>query len=382
MSKRDLLSGNEAVAHAVALADAKVIGIYPITPQTTIIEEICNLAAKGAFNPRIIHVESEHSAMASIIGAAFTGVRTFTATSAQGLALMHELLHWAAGARLPIVLADVNRAMAPGWSIWTDQNDSLSQRDTGWMQFYCESAQEVLDTTLLAFRVSEKVLIPSMVVLDAFVLSHTSEAVELPDAATVKEFLPNFVPKFKLDVEKPCSFGALLRPQFYQEVRTKLNEAMDEAIGEIEEADRLWKKMTGRSWGIVWEYRTDDAEDVFVTSATVASTARPVIDKLRDEGMKIGLVKVKVFRPFPFKHIQRALLGKRTAIIFDRNMSYGHHGIFAQEIKSALYDFEDAPEVMCYTGGLGGKEVNPAMIEEIIRKAVSTPKNGNLFTWV
>ncbi|MBI2932499.1 MAG: pyruvate ferredoxin oxidoreductase [Planctomycetes bacterium] len=381
MPRRELLTGNEAVAQAVALANAQVIGIYPITPQTTIIEKICDLAAKGAFHPRIIHVESEHSAMAAVIGAAFTGARTFTATSSQGLALMHELLHWAGGGRLPIVLANVNRAMAPGWSIWTDQNDSLSQRDTGWMQFYCESAQEVLDTTLLAFRVSERVMVPSMVVLDAFVLSHTSEPTEVPDADTVAQFLPKYEAPYRLDVEKPCSFGALLRPPFYQEVRAKLQEAMEGALKEIDEADQLWRKLTGRGWGIVSGYRHEDADILFVTSATTASTARVVIDRLRVEGIKIGGLKVRVFRPFPFEELRRALAGRRLAIIFDRNLSYGHHGIFAQEIKSALYGWRGAPPVSCYVGGLGGRDVTPESIEGMVRRSLGE-RNGELFSWV
>ncbi|MBI4243936.1 MAG: pyruvate ferredoxin oxidoreductase [Planctomycetes bacterium] len=382
MPRHELLTGNEAVAHAVAMAKADVIGIYPITPQTTIIEEICNLAANKTFSPKIVHVESEHSAMATIIGAAFTGVRTFTATSSQGLALMHELLHWAAGGRLPIVLANVNRAMAPGWSIWTDQNDSLSQRDTGWMQFYCESAQEVLDTIFLAYRVSEQVLIPSMVVLDAFVLSHTSEPVEIPDNETINKFLPNFTPSFKLDIDNPCSFGALLRPQFYQEVRHKLNDAMSEALIKINESDKLWKQLTGREWGIVTEYRADDADYLFVTSATTASTAKPVIDKLRKEGLKIGLIKIRVFRPFPFEQVKKYLTKCKRAIIFDRNISYGHHGIFAQEIKSALYGVKNSPEILCYTGGLGGKDITPQLIEETIIKGTKTKLNGSLFEWI
>lgn len=382
MAVRELFTGNEAVAHAVALADPKVIGIYPITPQTTIIEEICSLAAKNVFNPRIIHVESEHSALASVIGAAFTGVRTFTATSSQGLALMHELLHWAGGGRLPVVLANVNRAMAPGWSIWTDQNDSLSQRDTGWMQFYCGSAQEAFDTIILAFKISEKVCLPSMVVLDAFVLSHTSETVEVPDKSVITRFLPPYKPQFRLDTGSPCSFGALLRPEYYQEVRRKLNDAMSTALKEIEKADRLWGRLTGRSWGVVSGYRNEDAKLLFVTSSTTASTARVVVDKLRNEGAKVGVLKVRVFRPFPFNQIRSMMGSCKRAIIFDRNISYGHHGILAQEIKSALYGMKGAPEIICYTGGLGGKDVTPSLIEGVIRGASGAKMNGSLFEWV
>lgn len=381
MSQRELLTGNEAVACAVAMANAQVIGIYPITPQTTIIEKICDLAARKVFEPRILHVESEHSAMAAVLGAAYTGARTFTATSSQGLALMHELLHWAGGGRLPVVLANVNRAMAPGWSIWTDQNDSLSQRDTGWMQFYCESAQEVLDTTLLAFRVSEQVMVPSMVILDAFVLSHTSEPVDVPDPEIVAKFLPKYKPPFRLDTDHPCSFGALLRPQFYQDVRAKLQESMVEALQVIESCDRHWRDLTGRSWGIVSGYRDEDAEIVFVTSATTASTGRVVVDRLREEGLKVGLLNIRVFRPFPFDAVRAALKGRTLAVVFDRNLSYGHHGIFAQEIKSALYGTPDAPPLACFVGGLGGRDITPESIETMLRQALAG-QNHRMFSWV
>lgn len=376
-SLKKVLSGNEAVAWAAARARAEVVCVYPITPQTTIIEEISSLAAKKVFDPKIIHVESEHSAMAGSIGAAFAGIRTFTATSAQGLALMHELLHWAAGARLPIVMADVNRAMAPGWSIWTDQQDTLSQRDTGWMQYYCESNQEVFDTVIQAYRVAEQVMIPAMVVLDAFVLSHTSEAVEVENEDVVQSYLPKYRPEERIDVMNPCSFGALLRPAQYQIVRRKLQADMDRALDVARKADDEWKELTGRGYGLVEKYRCDDADVLFVASATVASTAREVIDAMRAEGRKVGLVKLRLFRPFPYQEIRRALGPAKRAVIFDRNCSYGHHGIWAQEIKSALYSLEKRPQIVCYSGGLGGKEIGPKEIRSMIE---STPAEE--WTWV
>lgn len=382
MSRRELLTGNEAVAQAVALAGVDVIGIYPITPQTTIIEKICDLAARKVFTPQILHVESEHSALASVLGAAYTGVRTFTATSSQGLALMHELLHWAGGGRLPVVIANVNRAMAPGWSIWTDQNDSISQRDTGVMQFYCSSAQEVLDTILLAYRVSEKVMLPALVVLDAFVLSHTSEAVEVPDPEVVRRFLPAYEAPFRLDVARPCSFGALLRPPFYQEVRSRLQRAMEEALTVIDEAQREWETLTGRRWDIVEGYRHEDAEILFVTSATTAVTAQPVVDRLREEGVKVGIARIRVLRPFPFEAVRHMLGGRSLVVVFDRNLSYGHHGVFSEEIKSALYGRPDAPPVVSYVGGLGGRDITPEMIEGMLRGALRTEEHRPLFAWV
>ena len=209
---RHVLEGSHAVSEAVRLARTQVISAYPITPQTHIVEQLSEYCANGTLDARFLRVESEHSAMAALIGAASSGVRTFTATSSQGLALMHELLHWASGARLPIVMAQVNRALAPGWNIWADQTDSLAQRDTGWIQLYCENGQEVLDTTIQAFRLAEWVNLPVMVNLDAFFLSHTYEPVDVPDQKSVDKFLPPYKPRFQLDLANPCAFNQLAPP--------------------------------------------------------------------------------------------------------------------------------------------------------------------------
>ncbi len=368
---RMVVKGNGAVAHAVRLARAQVISAYPITPQTSIIEEIATMVARGELDARFIKVESEHSALAGCIAAASAGARTFTATSAQGLALMHELIHWAAGARLPIVLADVNRAMAPGWSIWTDQNDSLSQRDTGWMQIYCQSSQEVVDSVIQAYRVSERVLLPTMVVLDAFFLSHTYEDVEVPEQETVDRFLPPLQLPHRLDLEHPAALGNLVFPDRYMEFRRKLELAHRHALGVWEEVGREWGELTGRPYGLVETYRTDGAELVFVTAATTASTARVVIDALRGEGLPVGLLRLRVVRPFPAETLRRLLGGRRKVLVLDRNCSFGHHGIFHQEVKSALYDLEPdrRPEVRGVIAGLGGRDVTPEDIREMITRA-------------
>ncbi|RMF86466.1 MAG: pyruvate ferredoxin oxidoreductase, partial [Nitrospirae bacterium] len=363
-----VVKGNGAVAHAVRLARAQVISAYPITPQTSIIEEIATMVAKGELDARFIKVESEHSALAGCIGAASAGARTFTATSAQGLALMHELIHWAAGARLPIVLANVNRAMAPGWSIWTDQNDSLSQRDTGWMQIYCQSSQEVVDSVIQAYKVSERVLLPTMVVLDAFFLSHTYEDVEIPEQETVDRFLPPLELPHRLDLEHPAALGNLVFPDRYMEFRRKMDLAHHHALDVWEEVGREWGELTGRPYGLVETYRTDGAELVFVTAATTASTARVVIDALRDEGLPVGLLRLRVVRPFPAEALRGLLGGRRMVVVLDRNCSFGHHGIFHQEVKSALYDLEPdrRPEVRGVIAGLGGRDVTPDDIREMI----------------
>lgn len=386
-----ILTGNQAAAWGAMCARAQVVSAYPITPQTTIIEELADLVDKGMLKAEFIKVESEHSAMAGCIGATAAGARTFTATSAQGLALMHELLHWAALGRLPIVMADVNRAMAPGWSIWTDQNDSLSQRDTGWLQFYCESAQEVLDTVIQAYRVAETVNLPVMLVLDAFHLSHTYEAVDIPGPEATDRFLPPYKPTIYLDTKDPHAFGGIVPQDIYMEFRYKMQVAMDEALEVGADADRLYGELYGRSYGMVERYPSitphshesgnpDDADDdlILVTSGTVTSTARTTVDSLRQRGVKVGLLKMRLFRPFPSGEVRKALGGRAKVAVIDRNISVGMGGIWAQEIKAALYSEppERRPEVVEYIAGLGGRDITPATIEWIAEDAMKKQANG------
>ncbi|MBI2920798.1 MAG: pyruvate ferredoxin oxidoreductase [Planctomycetes bacterium] len=378
---RDVITGNEAVAWGAARARAQVVPAYPITPQTTIIEGIADLIKKGELKAEYIPVESEHSAMAACIGAAYAGARAFTATSSQGLLLMHELLHWAALARVPIVMAEVNRAVAPGWTIWTDQNDSLAQRDTGWIQLYCQDAQEVFDTTVQAFRIAEEVDLPVMIVLDAFVLSHTAEPVDVPDAADVDRFLPPRKPKFVLDVDNPCAFGGLNGPDVYQEFRFNQQASMTAALEAARRSDNDWAKMFGRRYGLIEEYRTEGADTILVASATPASTAQDVVDKLRAKGKKVGLVRVRLFRPFPAVELRKALAGAKRVAVLDRNISPGHHGIFCEELKSALYGMPKAPEVRGFIGGLGGRDLTPDSIEEVFDRAMG-PKKEEEIAWI
>lgn len=374
-----VLKGNSAVAHGVRLSRAQVIAAYPITPQTSIIEDLAAFVARGELAATFVKVESEHSALAACIGACSAGARVFTATSAQGLALMHELIHWAAGARLPIVLADVNRAMAPGWSIWTDQNDSLSQRDTGWMQLYCASAQEVVDSVIQAYKVAEQVLLPAMIVLDAFFLSHTHEVVDVPEQKLVDEFLPPLDLPLKLDPERPGAFGNLVFPDRYMEFRYKMELAQREALEVWREVDREWARLTGRSYGLVESYQLEDADTVLLTAGTPASTARVAVDSLRADGLPVGVLRLRVFRPFPQEELKRLLAGRRRVVVLDRNCSYGHHGIFHQEVKSALYDLPERrrPQVLGVVAGLGGRDITVAdvrgMLEQACRGQLSDP---------
>ena len=361
-----VITGNYAASYGAKLARAQVIAAYPITPQTSVIEKLAALCADGELDARFIKVESEHSALTAVVGASAAGVRAFTATSAQGLLLMHEILHWAVGARLPIVLTNVNRAVGPPWSIWTDQNDTLSQRDTGWMQFYCEGNQEVLDTIIQAYKVAEQVLLPAMVILDAFVLSHTSEIVDIPDQALVDEYLPPYEPPYRLNVNDPHAFGGLAAPGEYMEFRYKMQRAMEEAKKVAREADEEFGRLFGRRYGLVEGYRLDDAEVVLVTSGTVASTSRDVIDDFRERGLKVGMLKIRLFRPFPAEEVRQALRGARKVAVIDRNISFGHGGIFAQEIKSVLYNAGLRTPLFGFIAGLGGRDVTPQLIGQVL----------------
>ena len=367
---KKVIKGNFAVSYGAMLSRAQVVTAYPITPQTTIVELLSEMCSDGTLDAQFIKVESEHSAMSACIGAASVGARVFTATSSQGLALMHELLHWASGARLPIVMANVNRAMAPGWTIYCDQNDSLSQRDTGWIQFYAESNQEVLDTVIMAYRLSEKVLIPSLINLDAFFLSHTSEPVDIPDQKLVDEFLPHPKLPYSITAKDPHSFGGFLRPPGYFRVRHKLSKAMFEAVDVADDVQEEFGRKFGRGYRSIEPYRCEDAETILVTSATASSTARIVIDELRDKGKKVGTLKVRMLRPFPREKVRQVLGPARKVTVMDRNMSYGMGGIFFQEVKSALYNMPvsngNRPIVFGYIAGMGGVDITPKIIEEII----------------
>jgi pyruvate/2-oxoacid:ferredoxin oxidoreductase alpha subunit len=363
-----VLEGSQAVAEAVRLSRVNVISAYPITPQTHIVEFLSEYCANGTMNARFMRVESEHSALAALIGSASAGVRAFTATSGQGLALMHELLHWASGARLPIVMAEVNRALAPGWNIWVDQTDSLAQRDTGWIQLYCENGQEVLDTVIQAYRLGELVNLPVMVVLDAFFLSHTYESVDIPELETVDQFLPQYEPKFQLDTENPCAFGPLVTPNYYMEMRHAIADAMDEALAVFPRVEDEFDEIFNRRYGAVEEVFCDDAEIILVTSGTVTSTCRQVIEDLRSKGEKVGLLKMKLFRPFPVDIVRQSLASAKKVAVIDRNFSFGASGIFAQEIRAALCNTLTHPPVFGYVAGIGGRDVTADVIEDIYRQ--------------
>jgi len=379
---KKVITGNQAVAYGVILSRVEVISAYPITPQTTIVEELSELIASGRLNTRFLKVESEHSAMAALIGASTGGVRCFTATSSHGLAYMHEMLHWASGARLPIVLVNVNRAIAPPWNIWSDQSDSLSQRDTGWVQLYCENNQEVLDTILQAYRIAELTKLPVMVVLDAYVLSHTSEAVEIPTMEEVDPFLPPYCPEYPLDTHEPMAFSVIATPEYFLEFRYKIQKAMEQVPEIANKVDDEFRSRFGRSYAAIERYGKEEAEILLMTSGTVTSTSRMVIQKLIEKGTSVAGIKIKRFRPFPSEEICKEIKGAKKIAVIDRNLSAGVGGIFAQELKASLYSKEERPQIFGFISGLGGRDITPGLIEEAIEYTVEHPRPEEKILWL
>jgi len=378
---KKVIMGNHSLSYGAMLSRAQVISAYPITPQTQVVELLSEMCANKVLDAQFIKVESEHSAMASLIGAALAGARTFTATSAQGLALMHELLHWASGARLPIVMGNINRAMAPGWSIWSDQNDSLSQRDTGWIQFYCANNQEVLDSVIQAYKVAERFSVPAMVILDAFTLSHTYEVVDVPDQSLVDAYLPPFQPAFRLTPDEPHAFGGLTSPDHYFELRYKLQKDMEKVPEAVEATGQEYEKIFGRYLGAVDAYQVEDAEIILVTSGTAGSTARVAVDLLRQKGIKAGNFRIRLFRPFPFALVRQILSRAKKVAVVDRNISYGYHGIFYQEVKSALYGLSSVP-VFGFIAGLGGRDITPETFEAIVNYTLNKNQPAEEIIWI
>jgi len=365
-------TGNHIAAKAAVMAKPDVVAAYPITPQTTLVEDIAKYVETGEFKGEYICVESEHSAMSACIGASATGVRTFTGTSSHGLLLMHEMLHWAALARLPIVMCNINRVVGPGWNIWSDENDSISQRDTGWIQFYCSSNQEIFDTVIQAFKLAEheKVVLPVMISYNAFILSHTSMPVEIPEQKIVDDFLGEYKPKWKLDVENPITFGNIIGPSGYYKVRRAMWDAHENAKKLIPQIAKEWEEKSGYHHGDFLElYKCDGADYVLLAMGAIGAESKVAIDEMQKNGIKIGLARVRTFRPSPKEEFIK--LGKQAdLIVIDRNISVGLGGALFSEVKSALYNKSDA-KVYGFIAGLGGKDVTYKDIEAICEKAIN-----------
>ena len=369
--ERVLLTGNHAVAWGARLARPKVIPVYPITPQTPVLELLTEFHAAGELDAEMLTPESEHSVMAACIPASLAGVRVFTATASQGLLLMHELLHYASGARAPIVMANVNRTIASPWGFWPDQTDSLAQRDTGWIQLYVESAQEALDSVIQGFRIAERVLLPVMVNLDAFYVSHALEPVALPAQELIDAYLPSYAPEHFLDPGRGESWGNVVSQDLYCRHRQNIGAAMDGVPAVAAQADEEWQRCTGRGWGVIERYRCGGAELVIASLGSMCGTAREAVDMLRAAGHAIGLVKVRLFRPFPLAALRAALAGVRDVLVLDRNFSPGAGGVLHQELRAALYGLQAPPRVHGLLAGVGGANVPPEKIVQLALAARS-----------
>jgi pyruvate/2-oxoacid:ferredoxin oxidoreductase alpha subunit len=380
---RELLSGNHAIAEAVRLAKAQLIPAYPITPQTPIYERLSEMEAQGTLPGIMVRVESEHSAMAMCVSASLSGARVFTATSSQGLALMHEMLHYASGNRVPVVMGCVNRVLAVPWSFGSDQTDTLAQRDTGWMQFYCEDNQEAFDTIIQAYKISEAILLPSMVVIDAFFNSHFIEPMDVPDQDLIDQFLPQAMLPERFDVENPAFVSNVVTSSSqFLPFREASFADMEKAKTIISEVDREFEEQFGRGYGMVEAVHTEDAQLVLVTSGSMTGTARMAIDSLRKGGLKIGLLKIKAFRPFPSKEVESALQSVAKVAVIDRNISIGKEGIFCQELKSALYNSTVRPPIYGYIAGLDGLDVSPEILEGIALEVLNKEGPNDLPIWI
>lgn len=373
-------TGNHIAAKAVQMARVDVVAAYPITPQTTIVERIAEYVEKGEFDGDYICVESEHSAMSACIGASAVGARTFTATSSHGLLLMHEMLHWAALARLPIVMANVNRAVGPGWNIWSDENDSIAQRDTGWIQFYCSSNQEIFDTIIQAFKLGEheKVQLPVMINYNGFILSHTSLPVKIPEQEEIDEFLPKREAKWKLDVNNPVTHGNIIMPKDYPKIRKAMQDAQEEARKLIPKISKEWGERFGAYHGDLLElYKCEDADFVLISMGALGAESKVAIDDMRKRGRKIGLARVRAFRPFPREEIVKLSKGSNL-IVIDRNISVGMEGALFTEVKASLYGQSDA-KVYGYIAGLGGKDVTYKDISKMCERVMDGKYGGYTF---
>jgi pyruvate ferredoxin oxidoreductase alpha subunit len=368
MPRWDVMHGSHAVAEAVRLVDVDVIAAYPITPQTHIVQDTAKMVADGEITAEYVKVESEHSAMSVVIGASGTGARTFTATSSQGLALMFEMLFVASGMRLPVVMVNANRALSAPISIWNDQQDSISVRDSGWIQLYVETNQEALDTTIMAYRIAEHkdVKLPVMVCMDGFVLTHTVEPVEVPDKKDVAKFLPPFKPDCYLDPKNPVALGPIAFPDIYMELRNDQQEAMNRALKIIKEVDEEFKEAFGRGYGgLLEEFGKMDSEIILVTIGSVAGTIKDVIEEF--EKNNVGLLRVKSFRPLPERDILRTLGKAKVVGVIEKDVSIGlGKGALASEIRDLMYGRDSPPKVLSFIAGLGGRDIGIESIKQVI----------------
>jgi pyruvate ferredoxin oxidoreductase alpha subunit len=398
MSDARIITGNQAAALAARLCDVQVIAAYPITPQSQLAEMLSLYVESGQLRAEYVRVEGEHSAMTVCIGASTVGARVFTATSSNGLLYMHEQLHWAAGSRLPIVMCCVNRGVGAPWSIFNDQQDSLAQRDTGWIQMYCRDNQEILDTIIQAYKIAETVYAPVMVCYDGFVLSHTMMPVISPPPAAVRKFLPHYKPHTILDANNPMTINSVLLPNRrpdaegvlcdgYMEMRYKLQSALNRSPETIREVNRQYAEAFGRDHGgMLWTHRTEDADVILTSMGSLAAEATVAADALREEGIKAGVVGIRVFRPFPEKkEVVEAYRNAKAIILFEKSVSYGYEGGLCSDLKAAFYGSGIHAVIHDYVAGLGGRDVKARELVEAVKSSLARIAAGErelVTTWL
>lgn len=377
-SNKIFISGDEAVAQGVRLSRPHVVAAYPITPQTITVERLSEMVEAGEMDAEYMHVESEHSAISATMGASAVGARTFTASSSQGLLYMAEGLHYCSGGRWPVVMMNANRSVALPWSIYGDQRDSLSLLDSGWIQVYVEDAQEALDMIIQAYKIAEhkEVLTPMMVNLDGFILTHTYELVEIPDQEMVDQFLPPFETPNKMSFENPKNLGFSSRPDDNTEFKYQQNEAMFNAIDVIRKTDEDFADTFGRKYhGMVEEYMCEDADVVLVALGSVCGTVRVVVDKLRAEGKKVGLLKIRYMRPFPVEEVKDLARRVKAMGVIDKDISFGYEGTVYTNVNSAISQIDKYVYKSNFVGGLGGRDITKAEIEDMYNKLYAGLEN-------
>ncbi len=373
----EMLTGNDAVAQAVIMSRPDVIAAYPITPATAIVERLNRAVAMGELDAEFVDVESEHSAMAAVIGASVSGGRAFTATAAQGLLYMAENVFWAGYGRLPIVMAVVNRALAPGWTIWVDHQDTMAMRDAGWGQIYVKNNQEAYDSVIQAFKIAENhdVYFPFMVCLDGFVLSHVAAKVDLLSQEEVDGFLPPFDPLIAIHPSDPFAFGTLVAPNDYIELRTNLQLAMNDAKTVIKKVNDEWKQLTGRDYGGLVEHRGElDGDLCIVAMSTLAEEAEVAAEALTRKGIRTGVARVRVFRPFPWEDLEKIVAKYDKVIVIDRAVSFGHAGPLYLEVAAMMKAHHPDIPLLRTVMGLGGQDVHYTDIVARIEEKLDNPR--------
>jgi pyruvate ferredoxin oxidoreductase alpha subunit len=380
MAKRVGMMVSLAIGEAAKLANVDVVAAYPITPQTHIVEHLAELVADGELDAAYIPVESEHSAMSACMGAAAVGARAFTATAGQGLELMHEVLYAVSSMQLPVIMTVANRALSAPLSVWGDHSDAMAVRDTGWIQIFTENGQEVLDNVLCAFRIGEdkRVLLPVMVHLDGFHLSHMIEPILIPEQSEVDKFLPPFDYPLPLDPDKPVTMGAFAPPIIYPEAKKAQEENLAASKKIVLECWDEFDSIFGRRYSPVEKYHSEKAKVLLLTMGSFSETAMATIDKMREAGQDVGLVRLRLWRPFPTRELRQAVEDAETLIVFDRAISLGGQaGPVCSEVRSTLYGEKKKPKVVNIIGGLGGRDVTVAGFEQIINRGIEIAQKGS-----